>query len=974
MPVQSILIARARRVLFTTLVRKATLKWNKLRAPVELLVVALGLTLAGSAGAVIPSAQDIQTSQIGDHALHVISPTVLELSLVNTADSNTGLVNMWDWVDSNQNFVAPNTSSVHVLVNGQAYPVSSVGFRRRPVYAPLLYWDLRIGNSLYLLLGSAIPTGASVQVTNDGALWPTAMLFSSVASPLRYSPAIHVNQEGYVPSFPKKAEVGYYLGNLGELALPTNIFFLVNAGTGSNAFQGTLSARQDVGYQYTPAPYQNVYDADFSSWTNAGEYYISVPGLGASLPFHIDNGIAMDFARTYAIGLFHQRSGVSVGMPYTRFTHAIDHTAPAAVPTNATPPFDFTWQTVSNYSGEINSDNPPQTSPVLTNYNAQLFPFINKPSASVSGGHFEAGDYNRVTYNGAQIIHTLMFAVDSLPGVASLDNLGIPESGDGISDALQEAKWEADFLAKMQDADGAFYYSVYPRDREYELDVLPENGDPQVVWPKNTATTAAAVAALAECASSPRFKLAYPTTALSYLTKAKLGWQFLTNALSHYGFDGAYQKIQHFDDDFTHKDELAWAACELYLATGDSKYQTQLFAWFPDPTDNSTFRFGWQRMYACYGNLIRDYAFAVSSGKLTSGQVSQGYVAKCINVITNCGNDTLGWSQDNAYGSSFPDLSKAYRGGGWYFSDDQAFDIVVAYQFNPNPAYLDAIVRNMNFEGGCNPVNAPYLTGMGWKRMQNVVDQYSLNDRCVLPKDGVPVSNINSGFQPTWVYQWELSGLVYPSDYIDNAPYPYYDRWGDDWNVSTEGSTTDSARSFAAIAWLAAQTPLATQHWTFTNATIIGPPAPRQPNIPMTLSLSVADPNMTAARITWEADGQQPSFGGQSFTFTPGPDSRAYWVEAEVQWPDGRRAFATNYVTVSSNAPPQLAFATKTDSEFSFTLAAAPFSACIIQTSSNLTSWMPLLTNTIPVSGLLSITDSPPAKTANRFYRAIRLP
>ena len=44
------------------------------------------------------------------------------------------------------------------------------------------------------------------------------------------------------------------------------------------------------------------------------------------------------------------------------------------------------------------------------------------------------------------------------------------------------AKWEADFIAKMQDTDGAFYYMVYPRDREYEFDVLPENGDPAVVW------------------------------------------------------------------------------------------------------------------------------------------------------------------------------------------------------------------------------------------------------------------------------------------------------------------------------------------------------------------------------------------------------------------------------------------------------------------------------------------------------------
>src|SRR6185437_11824406 len=147
---------------------------------------------------------------------------------------------------------------------------------------------------------------------------------------------------------------------------------------------------------------------------------------------------------------------------------------------------------------------------------AQLYPFVNQGPVDTTGGHFEAGDYNRVTYNSAQLLHVLVFALDSLPGVAALDNLGIPESGDGISDVLQEAKWEADFLAKMQDADGAFYNSVYPQNREYEYDVLPENGDPEVVWPKNTACTAAAVAALAQCASSLRFKQAYPQVAGNY--------------------------------------------------------------------------------------------------------------------------------------------------------------------------------------------------------------------------------------------------------------------------------------------------------------------------------------------------------------------------------------------------------------------------------------------------------------------------
>src|SRR5256714_5956739 len=148
----------------------------------------------------------------------------------------------------------------------------------------------------------------------------------------------------------------------------------------------------------------------------------------------------------------------------------------------------------------------------------------------VSGGHHDAGDYSKYTLNVAQLIHYLVFAADNIPDVGYLDNLGIPESGDGKSDLLEEAKWEADFLAKLQDGDGGFYFLVYPRNREYESNVLPDRGDPQVVWPKNTAATAAAVAALAQCASSPLFKRQFPDAATNYLAKAQLGWQFLTNA------------------------------------------------------------------------------------------------------------------------------------------------------------------------------------------------------------------------------------------------------------------------------------------------------------------------------------------------------------------------------------------------------------------------------------------------------------
>ena len=195
-------------------------------------------------------------------------------------------------------------------------------------------------------------------------------------------------------------------------------------------------------------------------------------------------GIGMCFARAYALGLYHQRCGANLGLPYTRFAHAACHVAPASIPMPASS-FGFSWTTISNYAVTINSDNPPQIAPFLTSPQEDLFPYINQGTIDTSGGHHDAGDYSKYTINSASLVHYLMFEVDSLPGVASLDNLGIAESGDGISDVMQEAKWESDYLAKLQDADGGFYFLVYPVDREYESNVTPENGDPQVVWPKD---------------------------------------------------------------------------------------------------------------------------------------------------------------------------------------------------------------------------------------------------------------------------------------------------------------------------------------------------------------------------------------------------------------------------------------------------------------------------------------------------------
>jgi hypothetical protein len=219
-----------------------------------------------------------------------------------------------------------------------------------------------------------------------------------------------------------------------------------------------------------------------------------------------------------------------------------------------------------------------------------------------------------------------------------------------------------------------------------------------------------------------------------------------------------------------------------------------------------------------------------------------------------------------------------------------------------------------------------------------------------------------------------MSPLCFPSDGAQTAPYPIYDRWADFFNVTTEASTTDTARSFAVAAWLAGQTSLATQHWRSTNATILAPTGPKLPGQPLTVSLQVADTNLNGAKIVWEGLAQDPAFGGLSYTFTPASQEGRCWIEAEVQWPDGRRAFATNSIIVSTNAPPQLMVPGLSGGGFSFQLEGAPQGTYVIQASTDLKNWQPILTNSLTVNGLLQIGDPLGGAFPRRYYRAVKAP
>ncbi len=127
---------------------------------------------------------------MGDYQLRVLTPTLLEVTLVNTgtrAGDPTSITN-WNFVNNNA-FTAPAVSDLVVTVNGAADAVQSVGFKRRPLYAPLNEYDLRLGNYLYLQLAAAIPDNATVQVSNPRAnLWPASAQFQTTTGPIAHQP------------------------------------------------------------------------------------------------------------------------------------------------------------------------------------------------------------------------------------------------------------------------------------------------------------------------------------------------------------------------------------------------------------------------------------------------------------------------------------------------------------------------------------------------------------------------------------------------------------------------------------------------------------------------------------------------------------------------------------------------------------------------------------------------------------------
>lgn len=75
-----------------------------------------------------------------------------------------------------------------------------------------------------------------------------------------------------------------------------------------------------------------------------------------------------------------------------------------------------------------------------------------RTARDLSGGWWDAGDVNKYITFAQPAVHQLLTAYSDKPGVFT-DDFGIPESGNGMPDLLDEVRVELDWMMKMQPAD-----------------------------------------------------------------------------------------------------------------------------------------------------------------------------------------------------------------------------------------------------------------------------------------------------------------------------------------------------------------------------------------------------------------------------------------------------------------------------------------------------------------------------------------
>ena len=318
----------------------------------------------------------------------------------------------------------------------------------------------------------------------------------------------------------------------------------------------------------------------------------------------------------------------------------------------------------------------------------------------VSGGWHDAGDYGRYVVSGAKAAADLLLSYEMAPDL--FDDAGIPESGDGVDDRLQEASYELDWMLKMQAENGGVYHKV--TGENFPGFIKPQEETVQlVVSPiSNTATgDFAGVLALASriFAESGSFELSVLSE--KYLAAAERAWAYLEDHEADPGFTNPPEIVTGEYPDGKAADERFWAAAELARTTGKDLYREAADALLA--SGGVTAEFGWVEMggYGLY-SLLTDPALGKDDeSRIKAEDILRKAVQKAAAVIDS-----------NPYGVNRTD---SYEWGSNMGIANDGVMLMMGASLLGDESLKAAAARQLDYLLGENATGYCFVTGFGSK-------------------------------------------------------------------------------------------------------------------------------------------------------------------------------------------------------------------------------------------------------------------
>ncbi|MFA9397614.1 MAG: glycoside hydrolase family 9 protein, partial [Clostridiaceae bacterium] len=365
----------------------------------------------------------------------------------------------------------------------------------------------------------------------------------------------------------------------------------------------------------------------------------------------------------------------------------------------------------------------------------------------VSGGWHDAGDYGRYVVPGAKTVADLFLSYQSNPGNFG-DDLKIPESSNGIPDILDEARYELEWMLKMQDTEsGGVYHKVTCAN--FPGVVMPQDeNDELIISPISDAATGDFAAVMAM--SYDNFKNIDKEFANKCLESSKKAWDYLNKKSSLQGFVNPPKIVTGEYGDSKVTDEYLWASAELYKVTYDKKYENLL----KEKYSNECLGLGWADVgsYAVYAYLT------TSNDKIDSNLFDTMKTD-----FIKAADDIVEVSKNDGY---FISMGDHYPWGSNMTVANNAMLLQMVNSITENSEYVESARNHMNYLFGVNPMSICYLTGYGTVSPVSTHHRPSQSTNTTMV--GMLVGGPNSDLQDPYA-KAVLTGEAPAKCYVDNS-------------------------------------------------------------------------------------------------------------------------------------------------------------------------------------------------------------